>query len=81
MLPRLTNLATPYWTPQFMEIPSWGDFKPCQSRVAYSNIRYLIVGLAFPVVVPPIREALGYGQPSPKTPPPVKELISKAKGQ
>ena len=32
------------------------------------------VGLAMPLVVPPIREALGYGAPTPKVPPPVRTV-------
>ncbi|PSC70194.1 hypothetical protein C2E20_6346 isoform A [Micractinium conductrix] len=32
------------------------------------------MGLAMPIVVPPIREAMGYGnQPTPKAPPPVSK--------
>ncbi|EFN55746.1 hypothetical protein CHLNCDRAFT_134085 [Chlorella variabilis] len=37
------------------------------------------VGLALPLVVPPIREAMGYGAPTPKSPPPVRQLIETAK--
>ena len=37
------------------------------------------VGLALPLVVPPIREALGYGQPTPVNPPPVRQLIENAR--
>jgi len=38
------------------------------------------VGLALPVVVPPVREFLGFGNvPVPKNPPPVKDMIAKAK--
>lgn len=33
------------------------------------------MGLAMPIVVPPIREAMGYGnQPTPKAPPPVSKV-------
>ena len=32
------------------------------------------VGLAMPLVVPPIREAMGYGVPTPKVPPPVRTV-------
>jgi len=32
------------------------------------------VGLALPIVVPPVREAMGYGAPMPKTPPPVSKV-------
>lgn len=31
-------------------------------------------GLAMPLVVPPIREAMGYNAPTPKTPPPVRQV-------
>lgn len=34
------------------------------------------VGLGLPLVVPPIREAMGYGAPSPKSPPPVSTVSS-----
>ena len=34
------------------------------------------VGLALPVVVPPVREALGYGRPLPKNPPPISSVRS-----
>ena len=34
----------------------------------------LDAGLALPLVVPPIRDALGYGRPQPVNPPPVKEV-------
>jgi len=37
------------------------------------------VGLALPVVVPPVREALGYDRPTPMNPPPVRQLIENAK--
>lgn len=32
------------------------------------------VGLALPLVVPPIREAMGIGAPTPKAPPPVRTV-------
>lgn len=32
------------------------------------------VGLGLPLVVPPIREAMGYNMPAPKTPPPVRQV-------
>ena len=32
------------------------------------------VGLGLPLVVPPIREAMGYNTPAPKTPPPVRQV-------
>lgn len=32
------------------------------------------VGLGLPLVVPPIREAMGYGAPTPKAPPPVRTV-------
>ena len=32
------------------------------------------IGLAMPLVVPPIREAMGYGAPTPKAPPPVRKV-------
>ena len=32
------------------------------------------VGIALPVVVPPVREAMGYGAPTPKSPPPVSKV-------
>lgn len=36
-------------------------------------------GLLFPIVIPPVREVLGYSNvSSPKSPPPVKDLIAKA---
>jgi hypothetical protein len=31
------------------------------------------IGLALPLVVPPIREQLGYNTPAPKTPPAVRQ--------
>jgi len=37
------------------------------------------IGLALPVVVPPVREALGYDRPTPMNPPPVRQLIENAK--
>jgi hypothetical protein len=40
---------------------------------------FCFVGLLFPIVIPPVREVLGYSNvSSPKSPPPVKELIAKA---
>jgi hypothetical protein len=33
------------------------------------------VGLAMPLVVPPIRQAMGYGVPTPKVPPPVRQVM------
>lgn len=32
------------------------------------------VGIALPLVVPPVREAMGYGAPTPKAPPPVSKV-------
>lgn len=45
-----------------------------------NNAYLLFPGLALPVVVPPVREFLGFGNiPVPKNPPPVKDMIAKAK--
>lgn len=37
-------------------------------------------GLVMPLVVPPIREAMGYGTPQPKSPPPVRQVGAGAHG-
>lgn len=61
------------WPDSYRESTSFLIFKQ------YLIILSCTVGLALPVVVPPVREALGYNRPSPIQPPPVRELIERAK--
>ena len=63
--------------------PSWLPSSRCSLPVLLAPILKPLLtqhaGLALPLVVPPIRESLGYGKPTPMNPPPVRQLIENAK--
>lgn len=49
------------------------------SRLEFDDSCVNRAGLALPVVVPPVREALGFEKPTAVNPPPVRQLIEQAK--
>ncbi|KAL4526140.1 hypothetical protein Ndes2437B_g07398 [Nannochloris sp. 'desiccata'] len=57
-----------------------GSFRTMVHREPIIMWSFIIggIGLALPIVVPPVRESLGYGQPTPKNPPPIRQLIENA---